>query len=196
MDAPTPLPVGLSVRPIATAASRGRRIVPRPVPQCSAEFAHLSLDALRTFRKTLTAEEDKVSYWRRIIQARLDVLRAGPQAGPASVASGEHLRPVLTDARVASTRKVLIEVLAVDDIPPLPKLAELWERQVPAGDDVAQARLEEDLLAAERQLSVYRQALHRQIGEATGELIARYRDQPDLCLSALPLGPRRRVVSA
>jgi len=43
---------------------------------------HLSLQELRTDRPALSAEEDRVSYWRRIVQARLDVLHT-PGAGPA-----------------------------------------------------------------------------------------------------------------
>jgi hypothetical protein len=60
-----------------------------------------------------------------------------------------------------------------------------------AGRREGQVALEHDLRVAEAQLSAYRNALHRRIGEATGELIARYREQPTLCLSALPLEPRR-----
>ena len=55
--------------------------------------------------------------------------------------------------------------------------------------------LEDDLRAAEVELSAYRTALHRRIGDATNELIARYREQPGLCLSALPLDPRRRATA-
>ena len=36
------------------------------------------------------------------------------------------------------------------------------------------------------QLSAYRTALHKRLAGATGELIARYREQPTLCLTALP----------
>ena len=46
----------------------------RVVPQRSAEFDHLPLPALRSYRQTLTAEENRVSYWRRLIQARLDLI--------------------------------------------------------------------------------------------------------------------------
>jgi len=43
---------------------------------------HLALQELRTHRPALSAEEDRVSYWRSIVQARLDVLHT-PGAGPA-----------------------------------------------------------------------------------------------------------------
>jgi hypothetical protein len=195
METSTPLaPVAsaLPVPQVPPAREGGRRGGPRPVPELSQDFAHLSLDALREYRRTLTAEEDRVSYWRRIIQARLDLLRAGTLG----TADGEHLRPVLTDRRVASGRTALVSVMPVDDIPPLPSLAELWDRRVEAGDTAAEAELDHDLAVAERRLSDYRQALHRRIADATGELIARYRAQPALCLTALPLPAERRVVSA
>ncbi|MCW2616000.1 MAG: hypothetical protein JWN08_2994 [Frankiales bacterium] len=187
MDAQTGLDrgaVGVVPRPPAPR----RKAEPRPVPVRDDSYLHLSIDALRAYRKLLTDEENKVSYWRRILQARLDVVRAGPGGRELDTA---RLRPVLTQVRVGAGRQALCEVMPVDDIPPLPHLAELWERRVESNDPVGQAALEADLHAAEDELSAYRSALHRRIGEATGELIARYREQPDLCLSALPLGPRR-----
>ena len=180
--------IGLAERP----AAERRKGAARPAPTRNADYAHLSIDALREYRRALTAEEGKVSYWRRILQARLDVV----QAGSGRALDQEHLRPVLTSERVGAGRQALVEVLPVDDIPPLPSLAELWDRRVDAGDVEEQARLEQDLRLAEAQLSAYRNALHRRIGEATGELIARYREQPTLCLSVLPLDPRRSTATA
>jgi hypothetical protein len=184
--------VPASAAAVPPARDGGRRSANRAVPERSADFAHLSLEGLRDYRRTLTTEEDKVSYWRRIIQARLDVLRAGTLAS----VDGEHLRPVLTDDRIASSRTALVSIVPTDDIPPLPNLAELWERRVADHDAQGQVELDHDLASAERQLSDYRAALHRRIADATGELIARYREQPALCLTALPLRRDRRVVPA
>jgi hypothetical protein len=175
--------IGLVERP-ATERKKGGA---RPVPTRNADYAHLSIEALREYRRALTAEEGKVSYWRRILQARLDVV----QAGSVKELDQDHLRPLLTSERIGAGRQALVEVLPVDDIPPLPSLAELWDRRVDREDEEGQVVLEHDLRVAEAQLSAYRNALHRRIGEATGELIARYREQPTLCLSALPLDPRR-----
>lgn len=169
-----------------------RKGAARPVPTRNPDYAHLSIDALREYRRTLTSEEGKVSYWRRILQARLDVV----SAGSGKELNRELLRPVLTTERVGAGRQALIEVLPVDDIPPLPSLAELWDRTVDVDDADGQAALRADLTLAEAQLSAYRNALHRRIAEATGELIARYREQPTLCLTALPLDPRRATASA
>jgi hypothetical protein len=177
--------IGLADRPVP----ERRKGAARPVPVRSADYAHLSIDALREYRRALTAEEGKVSYWRRILQARLDVVAVGS----GKVLDQAHLRPVLTSERVGAGRQALVEVLPVDDIPPLPSLAELWDRAVDPDDAEGQAALEADLRVAEAQLSAYRNALHRRIGEATGELIARYRENPALCLSVLPLDPRRQT---
>jgi hypothetical protein len=174
------------------AAPERRKGAARPVPARNADYAHLTIDALREYRRALTAEEGKVSYWRRILQARLDVV----QAGSGRELDAAHLRPLLTSERVGAGRRALVEVLPVDDIPPLPCLGELWDRRVDADDTAGQSALEHDLRVAEAQLSAYRNALHRRIGEATGELIARYREQPSLCLTALPLEPRRASASA
>lgn len=177
-------------RPPASPEAVPRKGAARPTPVRSEQHAHLTLSGLRDYRKALTAEESKVSYWRRILQARLDLVRTG------SDAASDSLKPVLTDERVGAGRQALVEVVPVDDIPELPDLAGLWDRQVDPADLVALAALEADLDVAERRLSEYRAVLHKRLGAATSELIARYRDEPTLCLTALPLQPTRRAVPA
>jgi hypothetical protein len=159
------------------------------VPERSPEFAHLPLVGLRQYRRALTQEESRVSYWRRIIQARLDLVRAlsGSTGGPDVAA----LRPVLGAARVGAARNALLDVVPFDDIPPLPNLESLWASDPKPGDTAYNAALDADLVKAEAQLSAYRAALHRRLAAATTELIARYREEPSLCLSALPLPPAK-----
>jgi hypothetical protein len=164
-----------------------RKPATRPVAERSEQHAHLTLEALREYRKALTAEESNVSYWRRIIQARLDLVLAG------SLVTSDNLRPVLTDERIGAGRQALIEILPIDDIPPLPDLASLWDRYVDPQDAEAIGLLANELADAERQLSEYRAVLHQRLSAATGELIARYREEPTLCLSALPMPPVRRT---
>lgn len=159
------------------------------VPERSPEFAHLPLAGLRQYRKALNQEESRVSYWRRILQARLDVVRSMGNAPAAP--DFESLRPVLADARVGAARSALLDIVPVDDIPPLPQLESLWDRDAVDGDEAHNAALVADLERAERQLSAYRAALHRRLGAATTELIARYREEPSLCLCALPLPPEK-----
>ena len=166
----------------------------RAVPERSPDFAHLSLDGLRAYRRALTDEEGRVSYWRRIVQARLDLVRA---AESGTVATVDNLRGVFAEARVDSGRKALLTLFPSDDIPPLPDLVEVWARQPKVGAVDYNRRLAHDLSKAEAQLSAYRTALHKRLSAATGELIARYREQPDLCLTALPSQrPNSRAATA
>jgi len=127
--------LGLAERPTAVPRPRGAQ---RPVPDCSSDFAHLTLSGLRAYRSVLAREEGQVSYWRRILQARLDVVREGRLG----TVDSSHLRPVLTDERVGSGRSALVELLPVDDIPPLPSLGELWDRAVDPADRAGTERLE------------------------------------------------------
>jgi hypothetical protein len=163
------------------------------VPERSDEFAHLSLDRLRAYRTALSEEENRVSYWRRIMQARLDVVLAGGTINPGDV---ESLRGVLATSRHGGGRTALVTIVPDDKLPPLPDLTGLWERDPVPGNDKHNDRLSRDLGQAERELSAYRTALHRRIAAATTELIARYREHPALCLSALPdlPEPRRHAV--
>jgi hypothetical protein len=74
-------------------------------------------------------------------------------------------------------------------MPPLPDLGAVWAREPIPGNTDHNNALIHDLTKAESQLSAYRGALHRRLANATGELIARYRETPELCLTALPLEP-------
>lgn len=174
--------------PVADTPAAPLRRPTRPVPRRDAEFDHLGLEGLRAYRRTLIHEEGQVSYWRRILQARLDVLVAG-QGVRALDSAG--LATMLTTDRVGVGRRALIEIKPADDIPPLPNLAALWARQPDLADPAAVTGYVADLTDAEAELSQYRRAVHDRLGAATGELIARYRERPALCLSALPLPQQR-----
>jgi anti-sigma-K factor RsiG len=173
--------VQAEARTARAAARAAARAIP---PQRASELAHLSLDGLRAYRTALAAEEDRVSYWRRIIQARLDTVRLveGVRAVDAS-----SLKPVLSSARIGRGRSALVRVVPIDDIPPLPDLERLWEAVHDATTPVERTELERDLERAEHDLSEYRNALHKRMATASEELIARYRDHPLDCLTALPL---------
>jgi hypothetical protein len=132
-----------------------------------------------------------VSYWRRIIQARLDIVVGARTGGTTTV---DDLRSVFAERAPSTRRTALLSVMPIDDMPPLPDLASLWSRVPDPKDEARTAELAMELAAAEAQLSAYRAALHRQLAAATTELIARYREQPDLCLSALP-SPRGTRIS-
>ncbi len=95
---------------------------------------------------------------------------------------------MLTDHQRSSQRLAMQTLDGHLDLPPLPDLTVLWESQPREDDDAIMVRL----AAAERELSDYRRGLHERLDAATGELIARYRDEPALALRALPL-PRTQV---
>lgn len=141
---------------------------------------HLDLDALRTYRQELVVEESRVSYWRRILQARLDTA-LGQNGERTPVA---RLQSVLTQHQESSRRLAVLPVHDAVSIPPLPNLAVLWESSSDLDSD---DRLLPRLAAAEVELSSYRRSLHERLDDATSELIARYREEPALALRALPL---------
>lgn len=169
------------------------RRVPRPRPPAERRpgFAHLTMEQLRAYRADLADQESRVSYWRRILNGRLDQVRAGGRAGGAS---GDRLRTALAAAEVDHHRAALLAIVPADggrtEIPVLPPLLDLWDAEPAPGDTAAAGRLLTGLTAAESTLSTYRAALHARIADATLELIARYRQDPATCVQILPVDPR------
>lgn len=162
--------------------STPRRAAGRRPAERVPHLEHLELDALRAYRQELLTEESRVSYWRRILQARLDTA-LGERGERTPVA---RLRTVLSQHQESSRRLAVLPVHDADGPPPLPDLAVLWESGPDASeDDTVLTRL----AAAEVELSAYRHNLHARLDDSTSELIARYREQPSLALCALPLPP-------
>ena len=144
------------------------------------KFTSVQLAELRTMRSGLTEEESKVSYWRRLIQARIDVITSD-HTGEEPV---EQLSRLLTDAQSSHRRVAALSVGPIDDIPPLPDLSALWNRV--ATKTVAERdALIADLKRAEEDLSAYCRELHDRIDDVTAELITRYREEPELALVAM-----------
>jgi hypothetical protein len=150
----------------------------------SADIGALDLPALREYRHRLEAEEDRVSYWRRLVHARLDLL-AAEQASDHVLTLPDLVR-VLGDTGTGQTRQALVSVRAAEPLPELPELTEMWATDVDPRDDAQVADAVERLTGAERQLTDYRRALHQRIDEATAELIARYRENPRAALAVIP----------
>ena len=144
----------------------------------------LTFAELRAYRQRLTAEEDKVSYWRRITNARIDVLEAG--AHNEINLSFRDLMRALGDTGTGRARRCLESVRAADPLPDLPDLAGMWATEVDPQDAEQVATALERIRSAERQLTLYRSALHSRIEEASAELIRRYRENPLLALTILP----------
>ena len=162
------------VREAATAAA----------PPRSPELAHLTLGRLRSYRQSLLVEEVQVSYWRRIVQARRDLLRAGN-----SPDDRVAIAAVLGEDRPRDGRRMILTLHPDVGVPMLPHLPELWHAMTDADDVEASDELFLRLGEAESALSSYRETLHRRLDRATADLIARYHDEPRLCLIALPFAP-------
>lgn len=174
------------------------RRVPRPRPPAerSTGFEHLSMDQLRAYRTDLADQESRVSYWRRIVQARANAVRAGSTVGGPTAAL---LRTAIAAAQDDHRRADLLAIVPGDgdrtDLPVLPPLLDLWDTEPAPGDTAAAAQLLDGLLTAEAALSRYRTGLQARIGDATLELIARYREDPGTCVRILPVDPRSRTGS-
>lgn len=125
----------------------------------------LSLEELRRHRHELLSESERALRWRRLVQARLDLVVAG--AAPAD----DLTRP--------STR--LPEPPDVDDLRAL--VAPATCQVDPADDAVG---LLYRLAAAQRALSGYGTSVQTAASEATRELVDRYARDPRGCLSVVP----------
>lgn len=146
-------------------------------------LGELSLEALRAYRAGLAEEEERVSYWRRLVHARIDLLQAEvATAGPLPLATVQR---VLGDTGSGRARRALVRVRAAEPLPALPVLDEIWSAELDPGDESARGAALERLSGAEQQLTTYRRALHARIDDATAELIERYRAEPSLALVAL-----------
>jgi hypothetical protein len=152
--------------------------------KASPHLAALSLPDLRAYRQRLTAEEERASYWRRLVHARLDLIEA--ESHVEGTLSMDELVRVLGDTGSGHMRNVLLTVRPADPLPELPVLAEMWDNEVDPHDPVEVEAAQERLRAAETKLTAYRRALHERIDEATAELIVRYRENPTAALESLP----------
>jgi hypothetical protein len=157
----------------------GGRVIRTAV--ASPHLAALELADLRAYRLRLRDEEERTSYWRRLVHARIDLLEAGGAAeGSLTV---HDLARVLGDTGSGQSRQALHRVRAAEPLPDLPALDEVW--LIPT-DEPGRSEALRRLVDAEHQLTGYRAALHERIDEATSELIHRYRQDPASALSALP----------
>ena len=59
-----------------------------PAPEPAVEFAGYTLDELRILRAELNDYETRVSYWRRLVQARIDLAQEGKRPRSRPIGSG------------------------------------------------------------------------------------------------------------
>ena len=115
-----------------------RRRPPVKLAGPAPELSGLDLVQLRAYRAALSAEEDKVSYWRRLIHGRVDVLEA--QARSEDTLSAADLVRVLGDTGTGRSRRALLGVPApvqLPDLPDLDQLGHLWAADPQDADEVA-----------------------------------------------------------
>lgn len=145
----------------------------------------LDLPRLRAYRQRLRDEEDRASYWRRVVHARLDLIEAGGASSAATTIGLEDLVRVLGDTATGAGRTALLRVRAGEPLPELPDLAGVWHLPTTPEESV---EVTASLRAAERQLTAYRSALFARIDASTAALIARYRADPSAALAVLDPG--------
>ncbi|CAL9490196.1 hypothetical protein SUDANB6_03230 [Streptomyces sp. enrichment culture] len=151
-------------------------------------LAELSLPELRTLRRDAQREEADLSYVRRLLQGRIDILRAelarrGPASAPdrdeASVV--ERLPEILTDAPARHRSSARHVTLGTPHSEEYRLLAEEMLAEVSLSD--LGARTDQELNSAmgrlvgyEQQVSRRRQRLQRTADGCGAEIARRYRD--------------------
>lgn len=141
-------------------------------------FTGMTVETLREWRERTLHEETVISYWRRLIQGRLDVLTEHTTTG--QPLTPEDLSRVLARHQVVSRGKITnvgVTPTGVPDLPDLPAadLVALWE-EVPDGDTVTD--LIDRLRAVETILGDRRAHLHDLLDSSAKELATRYVDDP------------------
>ncbi|MGW1958294.1 RsiG family protein [Streptomyces sp. NPDC001920] len=167
-----------------TAEDPGPGADPRlPVDPPEHDLIRLSLPELRTLRRDAQRDEADLSYVRRLLQGRIDILRAElarrSPAGAASVV--ERLSEILTDAPArhrSSARHVTLGTPQSEEYRRLASemLAEVELSDLQARTDVELSTAMGRLVQYEQQVSRRRQRLQRTADDCGAEITRRYRD--------------------
>ncbi|MFH9066412.1 aerial mycelium formation protein [Streptomyces coeruleorubidus] len=164
-----------------------------PLPSDAPEhdLAALSLPELRTLRREAQRDEADLSYLRRLLQGRIDILRAELRrrtpAGAASVAAPaeasvvERLAEILLDAPArhrSSARHVTLRTPQGEEYRWLAAemLAEVELSDLDARTDLELNTAMGRLVRHEQQVSRRRQRLQRTADECSAEIARRYRE--------------------
>ncbi|MFI8537210.1 aerial mycelium formation protein [Streptomyces aquilus] len=187
----TEQPPGSAFRP-PTQRTEGPEAAPSPAPVAAArlpadppdpDLAVLSLPELRTVRRDAQRDEADLSYVRRLLQGRIDILRAElarrSPAGEGSVV--ERLSEILTDAPARQRSSARHVTLGTPHNEEYRRLAADMLAEVELSD--LAARTDAELHAAmgrlvryEQQVSRRRQRLQHTTDECSGEIARRYRE--------------------
>ncbi|MEU8848608.1 aerial mycelium formation protein [Streptomyces sp. NPDC048564] len=163
-----------------TAEDPGPRL---PVEPPEHDLTALSLPELRTLRRDAQRDEADLSYLRRLLQGRIDILRAEvarrSPAGAASVV--DRLSEILTDAPArhrSSARHVTLGTPQSEEYRLLATemLAEVELSDLEARTDAELNTAMGRLVRYEQQVSRRRQRLQRTADDCSAEIARRYRD--------------------
>lgn len=157
------------------AAQRVRR-AQAGVPVIDAAYDALTVTEVSDLRGDLLALEERSGYWARMLRARIRRLTE------ASGRIDTHGARPLEAARQAHLILAQLDVATAPAVEPLPDLVALWVSQVVVGDETGARRLRLELEAALAEVEEFVAEVHRRRERATRELVARYRDQPELAL--------------
>ncbi|MEU5657379.1 ABC transporter substrate-binding protein [Streptomyces sp. NPDC047737] len=146
------------------------------------EFGGLGLPDLRTRRREAQRDEADLSYVRRLVQGRIDILRAelARRGGPQSPVV-DRLSEILADTPSVHRSSVRHVTLTTPRSDEYRQLADDTLAEVELSD--LDARTDEELLTAmgrlvryERQVSRRRHRLQRTVDDCSAEIARRYRD--------------------
>jgi hypothetical protein len=146
------------------------------VPVVDAAYDALTVTEVSDLRGDLLALEERSGYWVRMLRARIRQL-----AETSGRVDAHGARP-LEAARQAHLILEQLDVAPAPAVEPLPDLVALWQVPVVAGDETGVRRLRLELEAALGQVEEFVAEVHRRRERATRELVARYRDRPELAL--------------
>ncbi|GAP49083.1 hypothetical protein [Streptomyces azureus] len=164
---------------------------PLPSDAPEHELAALSLPELRTLRREAQRDEADLSYLRRLLQGRIDILRAeltrrtpvdaASVAVPAEASVVERLAEILLDAPARHRSSARHVTLGTPQGEEYRRLAAEMLAEVELSDLDARTDLELNtamgrLVRYEQQVSRRRQRLQRTADECSAEITRRYRE--------------------
>lgn len=160
---------------------------PLPAEPPEHDLARLSLPELRALRRDAQRDETDLSYLRRLLQGRIDILRAelarrgrASVPAPADASVVERLPEILTDAPArnrSSARHVTLGTPHNEEYGRLAAemLAEVELSDLEARTDLELATAMGRLVGYEQEVSRCRQRLQGTTDECSGEIARRYR---------------------
>jgi hypothetical protein len=169
-----------------TESPQGNRRIDRVLAENFLEgLADLPMDEVRTLRKEAEQEETDLSYIRRLLQGRLDILRAelGRRNGDSSATLVDSLPQILADEHASTAPRGLGRHMAAE-----PSRADSHRRHVealvadvdlsnPSAHDEASLRRAMDTLEREEHVvSEKRRSVQTVMDACTAEITRRYRE--------------------